>query len=160
MAETEAPAKAPVDLDAEEELILEHKIKTFRVAFGRTWVECKASLTIGDRAAINQSTVTGKIVSRSGQETEFGQLSLGNSVLQTLVQAIVNWGGPAFCTTDHAEIPVTPGHRCEPIPITVKNIDKIKDTPAQKILAEINRRNPQPNTGNTANPTNGSAPKS
>ena len=88
-----------------------------------------------------------------------GSLALGNSVIQTLVQAVVNWGGPAFCTTDHSDDPVKEGHRCQPIALTPQNIAIMNDGPAQVLSREITNRNPVAKAG-SKDPTNGSEPKS
>jgi hypothetical protein len=152
------PVVVPDDID--EMGVLQRKTKLFRVHIGKSsWVDAKAKFSIGDRAAIQQSTVTGKIVTRQGQEVELGSLSLGNSVIQTLIQSVMNWGGPAFCRTDHSDDPVKEGHRCEPVALTPENLAIMSEPAAQKVLTEVNRRNPAP-VADSANPTNGSERKS
>lgn len=138
------------------------KVDTFKIEFANGWIELKQQLTVKDRSLVNQSTVTGKIVARSGneEEVEMGALALGNSQIQTLVQAIVAWGGAAFCTFDHAhEGKGGAAHEHQPLDLTVENICVVPDAVSEVLLDEINKRNPRGSRA-SGNPTNGAAGKS
>lgn len=134
------------------------KVPTHTERFGDSWVILRKFQTIGDRSAIQQATVTGKIIAKTGtDEVEMGELKLGAAPLQTLIQHVMDWGGPAFCREDHAvetgtgqmalEVPV--GHVCTPTPITPLLLDGLYNGPAQIMLKLINDWNPDTTRGNS-----------
>jgi len=108
------------------------------------WVDLRPKLSVGDRSLINQATVTGKITTRRGDKAlELGQLQLGASYTQTLIQAIVDWGGPAF----------------EGVPCIPENIIKLADDVGKELAAVIEDLNPDPEEG-SSNPTGRNATSS
>lgn len=132
------------------------------LGFGNS-VVIRVHETIEDRSIIQQATVTGKITAqRDGKTVEMGQLALGAAPLQTLIQMVVGWRGPAFCVTDHSTpdgyLDVPPGHNCETfLPITPENLKALLNGPGQKVLDQIEKNNPQANAD--GNPTKDSALK-
>lgn len=128
--------------------------------FGDSWVKFRKFKTIHDTSVIQQSTVTGKIVASNTKDgqVEMGELALGAAPLQTLIQMIIAWGGPAFCQEDHSDdegnLVVPLGHECVPLPLEPVYLNAMLNGPGQVILNKIEQFNP---TGNPkGNPTNGS----
>ncbi len=135
------------------------KIDTFKVEFANGWVELKSQLNVKDRSLVQESTISGKITTTGDEKVEMGSLALGNSNIQTLIQAIRAWGGAAFCTFDHVhEGKGGAGHEHQPLELTVENICVIPDPVAEILLDAINERNPR-GVRNSKNPGNGAAGK-
>lgn len=126
-------------------------------------VQIRVHETIEDRSIIQQATVTGKITAqRDGKTVEMGQLALGAAPVQTLIQMVTAWRGPAFCVVDHATpdgyLDVPAGHVCENfLPISPENLKALVNGPGQQVLDRIEKNNPQANA--EGNPTKDSATK-
>jgi hypothetical protein len=122
-------------------------------------VQIRIHQTIEDRAIIQQATVTGQITAKAGGDTvNMGQLALGAAPLQTLIQMVTGWRGPAFCRIDHSDengyLKVPDGHTCEDfLEITPANLKGLLNGPGQQVLDVIEAHNPQ--AVKKGNPTNG-----
>ena len=109
------------------------------------WVRIKEKKTIQDTMAINAASVTGKITTTEGETIELGSMNVGAPLLQTMIQMVKQWGGPAFCVIDHDE----PGakklenHDHEPLPVTPENLAVLYDEATQMTSAVVNEQNPR-----------------
>lgn len=137
--------------------------RTKRVELGDGDYVVIKKLTAYDRSLINGAVVTGKITiggtgkpgEPNAQQMEAGTLNVGASAIQTLIQGVVAWGGPAFCVEDHddPDIRLEADHQHTPLPVTPELLQGMFDEYSEKIVAAIDQWSPNPTLARSGQPS-------
>lgn len=123
------------------------------------WVDLKSRFRVRDRGAINSAIINGEITSSNvvgadGKRTQvvkLGELALDATSIAWMAQGVIRWGGPGFCSIDH-DTPGAPTHAevedsagpCRAQPMTVEALGNMDDVTGMRIVAELQRLNPEP----------------
>lgn len=105
---------------------------------GGDWVKVRRWLTAQDRDEINAK------MTKIDMDKGTGSVDVSFSNRATVLQALVEWGGPGFCQDNHEEgDDEVKGHTHKPVPITMDYLSLLPASDLQILVAYISRKNPR-----------------